>query len=521
MDDRIQVANTGLVKAALKFAPGGDKDGRITPFLSFASSYIKTEIARYVRGAPDAHEKPFHIPAGTFRDVNRAHADDWQEHFTPEKREELLGYGQVNHTTPLDGLYFGGAADEEIEQDGDDPPLLWAGEVMPNLESDDPSYEFFEAQLSERIDELFSRLYDREAGIVRLRFGFNEEGKQHSAGEIGDIYGLTQERIRQILNSTRVKLHYLARSVHLDDFASMEDEGRQPFRSGDVVKGSRTIGRSLMHLAVSDKPDMPQSDRSFENWQAYPGERWEDPVRKSGLQLEAEYADTGRRFKELIFGASLYTFQKSFTEDVRSPYPKLLVERIKETFGGELAPAHIAEFWNNHLESFLQHISNQLGEDANPDRATQLLSRLFGEYMSDNDVIELRIPKSMQGKLGYVGAWLSHGRLRILGDLGDNAGHEMEGLGYLQVEGGAGHFAGNRMGGHARLEIDGDAGNFAGFAMKGSASILVNGDVGSYCGHRMNSAGASIEILGDAGSNLAYQALKGDIIVGGKRFAAS
>lgn len=510
LDDRIQVANLGLMRAARTFTPGmRSQSGKLIPFLAFATPVIKTELARYVTRA----ERPIHVPANVVEDIAKAGRDDWQEEFTPKRREDLRGFDNMQDLVPLDELYFAGAANEEVDREGDDAPLLWAGEVIPSYESTDPAREMIDNQLSGRIEEILQTLSEREAGVIRLRFGL-DDGQPRTLDEIGLVYGIGRERVRQIEAKTMGKLRHPARSEPLRDFLDVEDGGEQPMRSGDVVKAKRSIGRStlrLMLVPAEVEARQPSGDRA--SWQAYPGESWEEPVRKTPTQLGAEYASTASRLKDLLFGASLYTFQKSFAEDVHSPYPKILVDRIVETFGRELTPAHLADFWNNHLEPFLQHLTDQLGDDASPERATQLLSRLLAERMTDNDEVSLRIPESLQGKLGYVGAWLSHGKLCVFGNLGDYAGHEMSSLGHLQIEGSVAHFAGSRMKGNARLEIDGNGGDFLGFGIGGQASILVNGDVGSYCGHRMK-AGTKIEVMGGAGGSLGFDASGGEIVVG-------
>lgn len=518
LDDRIQQANEGLIRAARTFKPGmRSKKGELVSFMGFAAPIIKTDLARYVRGGrPNSHEKPIHIPADVTDQIVHAHADDWADEFTPERREELLGYELLNDSVVLEELYFHGAADEEIEDDDADPTLLSAAEVIPTEDPEDAQSQWFAEQRRDLIHEALETLSEREAGVIRLRFGL-VDGQTRNLDEVGMVYGVTRERIRQIESKALDKLRHPSRSRTFSDLIETDETGAQPMRSGDIVKIERSLGRSSVRLVVVPITNgKVQEFTPRESWQAYPDEAWDDPVRMSPAEVREMHQNIVSRLKDTLFSASLYTFQKSFTEEVRSAYPKVLADRITEEFGRELGVDHLAKFWNSHLTEFIDHLQQSLGDDASPDRAVQLLSKLMAERMDDSDVVELRIPNKLRGTLGYVGAWLSHGTLRIKGDVGSHAGYEMQSLGHLQIDGNVGDFAGARLAGNARLEIDGDAGDFMGDAMSGRASILVNGNVGRYCGHRMRGRGNLIEILGEAGEHIGYNATQGEIIVGGR-----
>lgn len=518
LDDRIQVANMGLLRAARSFQPEASPEDQ-KPFMAFAGPVIKTELTAYVRrgkaftlkDSPDILEGPIHFPSGLGKSIAQAHQEDWQDYMTPEKREKLFEIERMQDIVPLDGLFLANMATEEVEDDIHEPPTLWAGEVVSSSEAIDPGHHILGSLLSDSIDEALKTMSEQEAGIIRLRFGL-EDDKPRSLDEIGEVYGISRERVRQIEDKAMNKLRHPSRANLLRDFADFDEISEQPLRSGDIVKIERSIGRAAEQAMIVPPTIEPIPLQPRESWQAYPGERWEEPVRKTPEQIEAEQEATAEKLKDLLFDASLYNFQKSFAEQLQSPYPKILAERIEKTFGPTLEPSYIAEFWNNHLESFLGHLEERLGDDASADRATQLLARLLSEYMNDNDEILLRVPENLQGKLGYVGAWLRHGTLRVIGNAGDYAGYKMDSLARLQIDGNVGHFAGDHMKDDARLEIDGDTGDFLGNNIGGRASILVNGDVGTYCGHHMK-GNATIEIMGDADEAAGFGATGGEIIV--------
>ncbi|MDT7612410.1 MAG: polymerase primary sigma factor, partial [Pseudonocardiales bacterium] len=68
--------------------------------------------------------------------------------------------------------------------------------------------------LQDQLQSLLATLPEREAGVVRLRFGLTD-GRQHTLDEIGQTYGVTRERIRQIEAKTMSKLRHPGRSEQL------------------------------------------------------------------------------------------------------------------------------------------------------------------------------------------------------------------------------------------------------------------------------------------------------------------
>jgi RNA polymerase primary sigma factor len=71
--------------------------------------------------------------------------------------------------------------------------------------------------LQDQLESVLNTLTTREAGVVRLRYGLSD-GKPRTLDEIGQVYGVTRERIRQIEFKTMVKLRHPARSQGLRDY---------------------------------------------------------------------------------------------------------------------------------------------------------------------------------------------------------------------------------------------------------------------------------------------------------------
>ena len=79
-------------------------------------------------------------------------------------------------------------------------------------------YEYAnQAMETERINEVLSQLTDREARVIRLRYGL-EDGRNHTLEEVGKEFNVTRERIRQIEAKALKKLRHPSRSKLLKDF---------------------------------------------------------------------------------------------------------------------------------------------------------------------------------------------------------------------------------------------------------------------------------------------------------------
>ena len=72
--------------------------------------------------------------------------------------------------------------------------------------------------LQDQLQSVLETLSEREAGVVRLRFGCSTDGQPRTLDEIGQVYGVTRERIRQIESKTMSKLRHPSRSQVLRDY---------------------------------------------------------------------------------------------------------------------------------------------------------------------------------------------------------------------------------------------------------------------------------------------------------------
>src|SRR5699024_6231340 len=115
----------------------------------------------------------------------------------------------------------------EVQTDGREPislrPPLGAGggaefaDLIEASEAVVPSDSVSFTRLQEQLHSVLDTLSEREAGVVSMRFGLND-GQPKTLDEIGKVYGVTRERIRQIESKTMAKLRHPSRSQVLRDY---------------------------------------------------------------------------------------------------------------------------------------------------------------------------------------------------------------------------------------------------------------------------------------------------------------
>ncbi|MEM7414232.1 MAG: RNA polymerase sigma factor RpoD/SigA [Gemmatimonadota bacterium] len=212
LTDLIQEGNVGLVTAARKFDP---EQG--VKFISYAVWWIRQAILASLAN----HGRAVRVPLNRASDLARIFRE--KERLKQEKGREPTTdeLAEATHLTPelVESLQTLNAAEIRLDApigDSEDSQLV---ERFITEEAAEPEIEVESRLLTETITEALSTLEARDAKVLRLYFGLEGE-REHTLEEIGNMLGVTRERIRQLRDRALRRLREGDKGNALESFAA-------------------------------------------------------------------------------------------------------------------------------------------------------------------------------------------------------------------------------------------------------------------------------------------------------------
>jgi len=209
LPDLINEGNLGLIKAAEKF-----DETRGFKFISYAVWWIRQSILQALAEQSRIVRLPLN-QVGSLNKINKAYSKFEQENERKPSPEELADSLELPADKVADTLRVSGrhVSVDAPFVDGEDNSLL---DVLVNNDSPNADRSLIQESLAKEIYRALATLTEREADIIRLFFGIGCQ--EMTLEEIGERFGLTRERVRQIKEKAIRRLRHTSRSKLLKTY---------------------------------------------------------------------------------------------------------------------------------------------------------------------------------------------------------------------------------------------------------------------------------------------------------------
>ena len=210
LGDLINEGNLGLIKAARRF-----DETRGFKFISYAVWWIRQSILQALAEQSRIVRLPLNR-VGVLNRIGRAYRNLEQEYEREPSAEELATELEMDADDVSENLQISGRhVSVDAPFSGDEENRLL--DVLENEDLPAPDATLIDESLKEEVERALSKLSEREAAVVRLYFGLDDD-QPMTLEEIGDKFNLTRERVRQIKEKALRRLRNTTRSKDLKKY---------------------------------------------------------------------------------------------------------------------------------------------------------------------------------------------------------------------------------------------------------------------------------------------------------------
>jgi RNA polymerase primary sigma factor len=231
IEDLFQMGVIGLIRATEKWDPS-----REFMFSTYATWWIRQSLTRNATDFGSLIRIPVHMKERIYK--VEEYLENYNEFFDfdPEDLEaaDALEISEKEYLQIKDAIHSFISINSITDRNSE----LSRSVVFPNIEENsicDPSSLVERTFFAEQLNSVLDTLSEREAGVISRRFGVNCDGPM-TLDDIGKIYGVTKERIRQIESKCMTKLRHPSRSQVLKDYLDGFDPELIQFSGGDHPK---------------------------------------------------------------------------------------------------------------------------------------------------------------------------------------------------------------------------------------------------------------------------------------------